>query len=235
MLRSAALILLLLGGTAQAATLKATVLAVDEKVLLSDLFEGIAGDAVLSAAPMPGRTLTMAAPQLLRIAQTYGIDWRPAGGERVVITRREENVSVPVLTRRVAAGEVIQSSDITMKSVPSRIAAHNTLTEIDLIAGRSARRTLSAETPLQRADLVPALVVRRGEKVSITLDDGVILLVTQGEVQMDGAVGERVRVVNSSSKKSIDAIVTGVGQVAVDPQRPAGATQVVVAQPGPAS
>jgi flagella basal body P-ring formation protein FlgA len=128
-------------------------------------------------------------------------------------------VSVPVLTRRVAAGEVIQSSDITMKSVPSRIAAHNTVTDADLIAGRSARRALPAETPLQRADLIAALVVRRGEKVSITLDDGVMLLVTQGEVQMDGAAGERVRVINSSSKKSIDAIVTGVGQVSVDVPR----------------
>ncbi|GIL41494.1 flagellar basal body P-ring formation chaperone FlgA [Roseiterribacter gracilis] len=218
MLRPAALVLLFLSGTAHAATLKATTLAVDEKVLLSDLFEGIAGDAVLSAAPMPGRILTMAAPQLLRIAQTYGLDWRPAGGERVVITRRETEVSVPVLTRRVAAGELIQQADVTMKKVPARLATH-AVTDSDLVAGRGARRVLQPETPLQRADLVAPHLVRRGETVSITLDDGVMLLVTQGEVQMDGAAGERVRVVNSSSKKSIDAIVTGVGQVSVDVPR----------------
>jgi flagella basal body P-ring formation protein FlgA len=221
MLRASALVLLLLCGTAQAASLKTTTLAVDEKVLLSDLFDGIAGDAVLSAAPMPGRTLTMAAPQLLRIAQTYGLDWRPAGGERVVITRREEEVAVPVLTRRIAAGEVIQASDITTKPVPARIAAHNTVTDAALIAGRGARRALQPDTPLQRADLVAPQVIHRGESVSITLDDGQMLLVTQGEAQMDGAVGERVRVVNSSSKKSIDAIVIGTGQVAIDPPRAA--------------
>lgn len=222
MLLRAALVLLCLGGTAQAATLKATTLAVDEKVRLSDLFDGIAGDAILSAAPLPGRTLTFAAPQLLRIAQTYGLDWRPAGGERVVVTRREEEVPVPVLTRRVAVGEVIQASDVTVKQLPARIAAHNTVTDSTLIIGRSARRNLQAETPLQRADLVAPQLVRRGQTVSITLDEDGMLLVTQGEAQMDGAAGERIRVVNPSSKKSIDAIVTGVGQVAVDVPRPAG-------------
>lgn len=230
MLRAAALVLLLLSSAANAASLKATTLAVDEKVLLSDLFDGIAGDAVLSAAPMPGRTLTFTAPQLVRIAQLYGIDWRPAGGERVVVTRREEEVSVPVLTHRVAVGDVIQASDLTMKKVPARIAAHNTITDTDLIVGRGARRALQPETPLQRADLIAPQVVRRGQTVSITLDDGVMLLVTQGEAQMDGAVGERVRVINPSSKKSIDAIVTGAGQVAVDTPR-----QTASAQTGPAS
>jgi flagella basal body P-ring formation protein FlgA len=231
-LRAALLVLLAfgLGGTAEAASLKATTLAVDEQVRLSDLFDDIAGDAVVSAAPLPGRTLTLTTPQLLRIAQTYALDWRPVGGERVVITRREVETAVPVLARRLAAGEVIQASDLTTKQVPARLVTRQIVTDAGLIAGRSARRNLQAETPLQKADLMAPQVVRRGEPVSITLDDGQMLLVAQGEALMDGALGERIRVVNPSSKKSIEATVIGTGQVAVDPP-------LTAAQPasGPAS
>ncbi|MES2713410.1 MAG: flagellar basal body P-ring formation chaperone FlgA [Pseudomonadota bacterium] len=61
-----------------------------ETIRLSDLFDhaGPRGEAVLGAAPAPGRRIIIEAAQLAAIARMHGIAWRPfAANERVVVER----------------------------------------------------------------------------------------------------------------------------------------------------
>ncbi|MDB5317838.1 MAG: flagella basal body P-ring formation protein FlgA [Rhodospirillales bacterium] len=61
-----------------------------ETIRLADLFDhaGPRGDAVLGAAPAPGRRIIIEAAQLAAIARLHGLAWRPLGtNERVVLER----------------------------------------------------------------------------------------------------------------------------------------------------
>lgn len=57
---------------------------------LADLFEnaGDAGQAVLGAAPVPGRRMMLDAGQLATIARRYNLAWRPLSGEERSIIER---------------------------------------------------------------------------------------------------------------------------------------------------
>ena len=88
------LLLLLAGGASAFAqdTPAARPMAVvdGETIRLSDLFDhaGARGDAVLGAAPAPGRRIIIEAAQLAAIARMHGLAWRPlAAGERVIVER----------------------------------------------------------------------------------------------------------------------------------------------------
>jgi len=87
------LALLLPWGEAGAQDMVATrpVATVDDAALrLGDIFDGAGARAQQSigAAPLPGRRLVLEAAQLLTLARTYGLAWRPlSANERVVVER----------------------------------------------------------------------------------------------------------------------------------------------------
>lgn len=66
------------------------VLAEDAALRLSDLFDhaGEAGQAVIGAAPAPGRRMMLDAAQLAAIARRHGLAWRPLTGEERSIVER---------------------------------------------------------------------------------------------------------------------------------------------------
>ncbi|MGG5808792.1 flagellar basal body P-ring formation chaperone FlgA [Falsiroseomonas sp. CW058] len=102
-MRTLLLLLLLAAAPARAelATLRPFVVVDDAVLRLGDIFEGAGprAAAVLGPAPAPGARLVVEAPQLLAIARSQGIGWRPvAGADRVVVERPG---------RAVASAEVV--------------------------------------------------------------------------------------------------------------------------------
>jgi flagella basal body P-ring formation protein FlgA len=91
-MRAVLLLLLLLAPAARAelATLRPFAVVDDAVVRLGDLFEGAGprATAPLGPAPLPGARQVVEAGQLLAIARSHGIAWRPLGTtDRVVIER----------------------------------------------------------------------------------------------------------------------------------------------------
>ncbi len=58
--------------------------------------------------------------------------------------------------------------------------------------------------------------VRRGETVTLTFRAPGVMLATRARALEDGAVGQSVRLVNTTSNRTIDAIVTGPGAARAD-------------------
>lgn len=56
------------------------------------------------------------------------------------------------------------------------------------------------------------IVVRRQEAVSVTWSQHGLSLTVSGTAQRDAAVGDQIQVQNPTSKKLIDAVITGPGQ-----------------------
>lgn len=63
---------------------------------------------------------------------------------------------------------------------------------------------------------VEAAAVRRGESVTLVFQAPGIALTTRARALEDGAVGQNVRLLNLSSNRTIDAIVTGPGAARAD-------------------
>ncbi len=59
--------------------------------------------------------------------------------------------------------------------------------------------------------------IRRAETVAVTWQQNGLSLTLSGVAQKDGAIGDQIQIQNPSSKKLIDAVVTGPGQALAGP------------------
>jgi flagella basal body P-ring formation protein FlgA len=143
----------------------------------------------------------------------------PAEGNeqtRTAITGRAAAlVEVPVLTRRVKPGEVIAASDIGYMEVRlNRMSAELLRDTADLI-GQTPRRLITANTPVRTRDLQQPQVVTKGSLVTMVLQHRSMTLTAQGKALEAGSDGQVIRVVNTMSNRTVEAVVTGPNQVSV--------------------
>jgi flagella basal body P-ring formation protein FlgA len=78
--------------------------------------------------------------------------------------------------------------------------------------------TLGASDPLAPLPVqAPAAerLVRRGEPVRLRLQAGALTISTAGRALTDGARGARVRVVALSTRRTLDGVVEGAGEVRI--------------------
>lgn len=129
-------------------------------------------------------------------------------------------IEVPVLSRRVSPGDVITPADITWIEAPtSQLASDVAISEGDLV-NRTPRRSLGVQTPVSLRDIQAQRLITKGALVTMVLQAPNMLLTTQGRAMQDGARGEMIRVVNTQSNRTVDAVVVNYNQVSVP--RPGG-------------
>jgi flagellar basal body P-ring formation protein FlgA len=88
-------------------------------------------------------------------------------------------------------------------------------THRNAVLGQVLRRNLSAGEVLTPGMLHPPLLVRRGQVVTLTAGAEGFSVSTQGVALQSGERGALVRVRNSRSKRVVQGVVTGSGQVSV--------------------
>lgn len=134
----------------------------------------------------------------------------------MVSARVVETVEIAVLTRAVPRGEPVRTGDYSIERRPlGNVPADSRLAEIDLDE-RVARRNLAAGTALRSSDLVRQDLVARGENVMIIYRSRNLTLTMRGTANEAGARGDNIGVTNPHSKRVLQAVVTGPGQVTVD-------------------
>ncbi len=86
----------------EAATLRSEAVILDDRVTLGDLFDGLPADQAATAiarAPALGRTVTLDARWLGRLAQAHGIDWdTTAGALRIAVSRPSHRLDRSVIS-----------------------------------------------------------------------------------------------------------------------------------------
>jgi flagella basal body P-ring formation protein FlgA len=126
-------------------------------------------------------------------------------------------ITVPVLARPMMPGEVVRAEDITTADYRAdQMQAGGVMDPRELV-GETPRHPLHAGQPLRASDLQVPVVVKRNELVMIVLERPGIYLTAEGRALEDGGKGTVIRVTNTQSKRVIDAVVLGAGQVAVRP------------------
>lgn len=126
---------------------------------------------------------------------------------------------VPVLQQPQRPGEVIGATDVTYIDVRSTDIAANTILDSAQLVGQSLRRSLPAMRPLNSSDVILPTLVKKGDLLTVSLQRGSIHLTAQGRALENGAEGQIVKIMNTSSRQVLDAVVTGAQSVTI---RPAG-------------
>lgn len=124
-------------------------------------------------------------------------------------------VSVPVLSHRLRHGEIIEARHLSYVEMLHRDISANMVVEKDEIIGMTPRRALNSEQVILSSDITAPILVKRNDIINITFKKGPIQLSTKGRAVSEGAKGDIVQIMNPSSKKIIEAIVTGPQQAVV--------------------
>lgn len=146
-----------------------------------------------------------------------------AGNEQKPVTGRLIPVtSVPVLKAQLQKGALITAEDLDYVDVRNSDLGANVLVSADQLIGMSPRRGIAALKPIASSDVASPVVVKKGEIVTMVLQNSEMTLTTQGKALENGAVGETVRIVNPSSGQSVEGVVTAVKTVSITSPGAAG-------------
>ncbi len=126
-----------------------------------------------------------------------------------------KRIMIPVLNAPIKSGDIIGASDITYIDVRQGDMPNGALVQIADIQGMAAAKPLSAGKPIRNTDIALPRLVDRGGFVTIIYKDGPIALSAKGKALQNGAKGEMVRILNISSNKHLQGMVTADQQVTI--------------------
>jgi flagella basal body P-ring formation protein FlgA len=127
--------------------------------------------------------------------------------------------AVWVLGKGVRRGEILDKSDLEQKVVTVGANNHafrniaDPVRNLDRWLGYEFSERVTAGKVLDESMLVPAKIVNKGESVLIVYETVGLQLQTRGVAITEGAKGSPVQVRNTSSGKTVDAIVLARGLV----------------------
>jgi len=123
---------------------------------------------------------------------------------------------VPVTKHPIARYQMIQADDLMMQTMDMTDLPANTVLSFEEIKGQRARRNIGPQTVLRTDQFEFPPAVRRGDRVIILAESAGLRITALGEVQNAAKVGERVRVVNLDSDKTLLARVVDARTVRVE-------------------
>jgi flagellar basal body P-ring formation protein FlgA len=127
-----------------------------------------------------------------------------------------ETVNAVAVDRPIERGEVIQASDLTTVRRP-KAESSAVLTDSKTALGLAARHALRPGQPLAATDLMKPEIVARNDTVTIVYQVPGITLTLRGQAKDAGALGDTISVINTESKRVVQAVVAGPDRVMVGP------------------
>lgn len=125
-----------------------------------------------------------------------------------------ETIEAAVLTRAVERNEILRSSDVAVERRP-KVEVGNDVASRDRSVGMQVRKQMRAGQALKAADFGKPDLVSRDQGVMLIYEAPGLYLTGRGKALDSGTEGDVVNVVNLQSKRSVQGVVTGPGQVTI--------------------
>ncbi|HEY0219243.1 MAG TPA: flagellar basal body P-ring formation chaperone FlgA, partial [Afipia sp.] len=125
-----------------------------------------------------------------------------------------ETVEAAVLARNAERGEILKASDVTIERRPKAEVGNDVATRTRCV-GMQLRRSVRAGQPLKAGDLAKADLVTRDQNVTLVYETPGLYLTGRGKALEGGTDGDTVSVLNLQSKRTIQGVVIGPGQISV--------------------
>lgn len=130
-----------------------------------------------------------------------------------------EMVETATVTRDIERGDILKASDIALERRPRAEVGNAPLDRAPAI-GMQTKRSLRSGAVLRMADLTKPDLVQRGQSVTLVYHSAGITLTIRAKALDSGTEGDTVTVLNLQSKREVQGVVVGTGQVAATPAAP---------------
>lgn len=210
----------------------------DGRVTLGELFDDAGAASGIVVGQRLGATAVFEASQIQAAARRAGLDWaNPQGLRRIVVreggalpadasarpaaatvaSRPGATVEVLTYARSLAAGDIVQPSDVIWSTVQAHQAPAGGPQDADQVVGLSAKRALRAGAVVASRDLASPQVIARNDMVEVAYISGGVELTVTGKATRDASAGEAVPVLNTQSGRTIDAVAVSPGRAVAGP------------------
>jgi len=210
----------------------------DGRVTLGELFDDAGDAADIVVGQRLGATAVFEANQIQAAARRAGLDWaNPQGLRRIVVreggavpadasarpavasvaARPGATVEVLTYARSLAAGDIVQPTDVVWSTVQAHQAPAGGPQDADQVVGLSAKRALRAGAPVASRDLASPQVIARNDMVEVVYVAGGVELTVTGKATRNASAGEALPVLNTQSGRTIDAVAIGPGRAVAGP------------------
>ncbi|MET1026776.1 MAG: flagellar basal body P-ring formation chaperone FlgA [Dongiaceae bacterium] len=143
----------------------------------------------------------------------------PANGPTLisqqVIGTAYVKTDVPVLKHLVSAGDTIQADDVEWISSRLDQLMPSTVTDSQQMIGRVAKRPLRPGQMLRLSDLSNEAAVQKNSLITIMVQSNQMSLTMRGKAIEDGAIGQSIRVMNTTSHKQLVGVVKDAATVVI--------------------
>ncbi|WP_405233775.1 flagellar basal body P-ring formation chaperone FlgA [Lentisalinibacter salinarum] len=114
---------------------------------------------------------------------------------------------VLVVSRSLPRGHVLTTGDVhtERRDLSSHLKTY--AGSLRQLPGRRLKRPVLAGTPLTHNMVDAEQIVRRGQKVTLVVDNGGMQIRMAGRALSDGALDQRIRVENVSSRRVVEGVV----------------------------
>ena len=192
-------------------------------VTLGEIFDDAGAASNVVVAERVGPSVVLDAAAVAAFARRYGLDWANPTGLRRIIVRAGAgssggvgNVQILTYARNLNTGEIVQPQDLVWGKAAA--APSDAPEGADAVIGMAARHPLRQGDAAQTHDVTAPIVIKSGDTVSVTWADQGVTLTLQGKAASNAAVGESVNILNTASKRLIEAVASGPDEAVVGPE-----------------
>lgn len=120
-----------------------------------------------------------------------------------------------VAINAIPNGQMISNDDLELRRIDISSSQGKSFNSLEDLAGMAAKTYIQAGQVVTTSHVIPPMLVKRGNVVSLEANSRGFVIRTTGVAQQDGRKGELIRVKNTASKQIVDAKVIGSGRVEV--------------------
>lgn len=145
----------------------------------------------------------------------FDVTFRTADAPLRITGIAAEAFNAVVATKPLSRGDILRDGDVVIEKRPKVEIQGDNVRDLAGAVGLEVRQAMRPGQVLRSGDLTKPLMVKRGEPVMLLYEVPGIVLTARGKAEENGAIGEVINITNVQSKRIIQAIVTGPGQVTV--------------------
>ncbi len=123
---------------------------------------------------------------------------------------------VLVASRQLQKGTLLTESDIELKTIDLARLHYGFFEKVKQGAGKKLKRRILAGAVFTPGMLKNPQLIRRGQQITIMAQSGRMMVRMKGKALANGAIGERIKVLNVKSRKKLEGVITPSGEVNVD-------------------
>ncbi|MGM0422716.1 MAG: flagellar basal body P-ring formation chaperone FlgA [Pseudomonadota bacterium] len=124
-------------------------------------------------------------------------------------------IDIPVLNENLRKGDIIREHHIEYSKMRAAELAQSYVLDSKDAVGMTPRRSIISDRPIRINDLEKPRLVNKGDMITMILKNGALSLTAKGKAMDSGARGEVIRVMNTTSRRIIEAKIKSPQQVTI--------------------